>query len=517
MKLICATARSCTALLDDQGDYFARKDYRLTLNGWEITHGRQAVLSLFGLWPDTEYTLRYTPEGEEARELTFRTLKERCTFDVRRFGAKGDGVTDDTAALQTAILCCPEGGRVLLPPGRYLTGPLFLKSHITIELKREAELRLTTDVRRFAVLPGMTRTTDEEGEVLLGSWEGNPLDTYASALTGIGVTDVNVIGEGVVDGCAQQGEWWTKYHRTAVGPYRPRLFYLRDCERITVQGITFRNSPAWNLHPTFSRDLSFLNVRVEAPADSPNTDGFDPESCERVRVYGTVFSVGDDCIALKAGKIYMGQTYHTPCRDIEIAWCEMLDGHGGVTVGSEMAGGVRDVRVHHCLMVGNDRGLRVKTRRGRGQYAVVDQIRFEDVKMRGVKAPLVVNAMYFCDPDGRTPYVQSREKQPVDTGTPTLGTIVYERVEATGCEACAAYILGLPERPVEEIVMRDCRFSFADAPAPMAPAMANGVAPCAAQGVIAQYVKRLALNNVQIEALQGERLQLTDVQEVIDA
>ena len=517
MKLIYASSRSCTVLVDSEGDYFARKPYHLTLNGQEVDHAQEAVVSVYGLWPDTEYELECCVSDGEAERLAFRTKPETCTFDVRRFGAKGDGVAYDTAAIQTAILCCPEGGRVLLPAGKYLTGPLFLKSHITIEMKKGAELRLTTDISRFGVLPGVTRTTDEQGEVLLGSWEGNPLDTYASALTGIGVTDVQIIGEGIVNGCAPDGEWWTKYRKTPVGPYRPRLFYLRDCEHITVQGITFRNSPAWNLHPTFSSDLSFLNVRVVAPADSPNTDGFDPESCDGIRMYGTVFSVGDDCIALKAGKIYMGMTYQTPCQNIEIAWCQMLDGHGGVTVGSEMSGGVNHVRVHHCRMVGNDRGLRIKTRRGRGKTAVIDEIRFEDVKMIGVKAPLVVNAMYYCDPDGKTSFVQSREKQPVDDGTPTIGTIVYERVEATDCSSCAAYILGLPERPVEEIALRDCSFSFKDNATPMVPAMANGVEACVGQGVIANYVKTLRLENVKTEGIQGERLQLNDVSVIIDA
>ena len=137
--------------------------------------------------------------------------------------------------------------------------------------------------------------------------------------------------------------------------------------------------------------------------------------------------------------------------------------------------------------------------------------------MIGVKVPLVVNAMYYCDPDGKTPYVQSREKQPVDDGTPTIGTIVYERVEATDCTGCVAYILGLPERPVEEITLRDCRITFADNPQPMTPAMANNVEPCTRQGVIASYVKTLRLENVSTEGIQGDRLQLTEVGEVIES
>ncbi len=273
---------------------------------------------------------------------------------------------------------------------------------------------------------------------------------------------------------------------------------------MTVQGITFRNSPAWNLHPMFSRNLSFLNITVEAPAISPNTDGFDPQSCDGVRLYGGLFSVGDDCIAIKAGKIWQGQKYHVPCRNIEIAWCAMLDGHGGVSVGSEMAGGVREVRVHHCWMRGNDRGLRIKTRRGRGKYAVVDEIRFEDVRMEGVKMPLVVNCMYFCDPDGHSPYVQSREPQPADDTTPTVGSIVFERVRAVGCRACAGYILGLPERPVGHVTVRDSFFEFEEDAEPLVPAMAEEVPAVHNKGIIAQFIDQLTVENVTMEKIDGD-------------
>ncbi len=290
------------------------------------------------------------------------------------------------------------------------------------------------------------------------------------------------------------------------------MLFLRHCQNVTVQGLTFRNSPAWNLHPMFSQDLSFLNVRVEAPADSPNTDGIDPESCKNVRILGTVFSVGDDCIAIKSGKIYMGNTYHTPCENLEIAWCHMLRGHGGVTIGSEMSGGVRHVRVHHCLMEGSDRGLRVKTRRGRGKWGVVDDIRFEDVRMDGVSAPLVVNALYYCDPDGRTPYVQSREKQKVDDTTPTLGRVCFERVEARNCQSCAGYILGLPERPAEEIAVRGCVFSFAPSAQPMVPAMADGVEECLRRGIIAHFVKELIVENTRFEGVEGPWVQREEEQ-----
>ena len=507
MKVLFCTSRSVTVLLDPEGTYEAGAPRTLLLNGRELGKEKRSVCSLFGLWPDTEYTLE-SRCGEETEKLVFRTKGETCSLDVRRFGAKGDGKSDDTAMLQAAILSCPEGGRVFLPRGDYLTGPLFLKSDMTLELKEGARLLLVTDRERFPILPGVTRTTDERGEVVLGLFEGNPLDCFAGALNGIGIRNTAVIGQGVVDGQADKGDWWID-HKKIRGAFRGNLLYLQRCENFAVQGITFENSPCWNLHPAFSSGLDFLNVRVKAPYHSPNTDGFDPESCRNVRLLGAEFSVGDDCIAIKSGKIYLGSRYHVPCENIEIAWCAMLDGHGGVTLGSEMAGGIRNVQVHHCYMRGNDRGLRVKTRRGRGRYGVVDDICFRDVIMDGVKVPLVINSFYRCDPDGETQWVQSREKQPVDDTTPTIGRIAFERVRAGGCKACAAYVLGLPERPVEHLTMKDCTFTFSGEDEPMQPAMAEGIEAVSRRGLILSAVSLAEIDGVTLEGIRGEAIEAT--------
>ena len=506
MKLLFASARSASLLIEQNGDYCLPGAAGLFLqNGAEklpLGEETRSVFSLFDLLPDTEYTLTAQRSDGTTESLTFRTAEESYTLNVRRFGATGNGETDDTAALQAAIACCPAGGRVLFPAGNYRTGPLFLKSHITVELKKGASLELVTERDRFPVMPGTTPATGRGEDLLLGAWEGNPLDNFASAFTGVEVEDVRLIGEGIVDGRAQEGPWWHN-PKSKYRAWRGHLLSLIRCRNITVQGLTFRNSPSWNLHPMFSEDLTFVDIRVEAPSDSPNTDGFDPESCRKIRLYGAKFSVGDDCIAIKSGKIYLGQKIHIPCEDIEIAWCAMLDGHGGVTLGSEMSGGIRNVRVHHCWMRGNDRGLRIKTRRGRGKYAVIDDIRFEDVRMEGVKVPLVVNCMYFCDPDGHSAYVQSRQKQPVDETTPTVGSIVFERVRAEECRSCAVYALGLPERPIEQICIADCRFGFVDNAPAMVPAMAEGVPACHNRGVIAEYVSQLKMENVTIEGITG--------------
>ena len=512
-RTLCVTSRSCSVLLDPDGLYEAREKHVLYLDGERLGEEYRSVASLFDLEPDTEYELQIE-NGDGSREtLNFRTRKETCTLDVRDFGAKGDGETEDTAMLQAAILCCPDDGRVVVPPGDYVTGPLFLKSRMTLEIQDGAALRLLTDRNRFPVLPGSTPADNNDGEVLLGMFEGCAVDGFAGALNGIDLTDVAIIGEGIIDGRANEGDWWIRPKEIRIAS-RGNLFYTQRCKGMLVQGLTFMNSPSWNIHPAFSEDLDFIDIRVKAPWDSPNTDGFDPESCRNVRLLGAEISVGDDCIAIKSGKIGLGRKYKRPCENLEIGWCALLDGHGGVTVGSEMAGGVRKVRAHHCYMKGNDRALRIKTRRDRGKDGIVDDILFQDIRMDGVKMPLIVNSFYFCDADGKSERVQSREKLPADETTPEIGTVCFERVDATGCKACVAYAMGLPEKPMKQLTLRNCRFDFDPEAKPLVPAMALGVEECCRRGIIAKYIRGLTLENIQTTGVEGELLDTLEVEKL---
>ncbi len=514
LELIFTSSRSATVLIQDGGLYHTLKPYRLLLNGEDYGTAKKTTLSLFGLWPDTAYQLDVLDGENLLASLTLRTRPESCTLNVRRFGAVGDGVHDDTAAIQAAILCCPEGGRILIPAGQYRVTPLFLKSHTTVEIQKDAVLQLDGDRSRFPILPGMVQTTDEQDDVNFGTWEGNPLDMFAAASTGVNVEDVVLCGQGLIDGQAQKSDWW-QYHRTKRGAWRGRLLFLNHCKSITVQGLSFANSPSWNLHPYFSDDLRFLDISVTAPADSPNTDGFDPESCQNVLLLGAHFSLGDDCIALKSGKIYMGHRYQRPCKHIRIQHCLMENGHGGMTAGSEMAGGVCDVQVSHCLMRNTDRGLRIKTRRGRGKDGIIDNIVFAHVRMENVGAPFTVNCLYFCDPDGHSAWVQSREPAPVDDSTPYVGDITFRNITVEGCGACAGYLLGLPEQPVERLTLENCSFTFNPDAKPMAPVMAEGIQPCLNQGLVASYVKELVYRDVRMEGQQGPEMVCEQVGRVV--
>lgn len=511
---IMNTARSAVIELKDGGRYFTTRPYRILVNGREALITKKTITSLFYLEPDASQHVEVFDGETKAGEVTFRTDYEYVTLDVRRFGAKGDGVQDDTHYIQAAVSACPPKGRVLFPAGVYRITSLYLKSHTRMELAKGAELRAFTEPEKFPVFPGVIESYDEKDDYNLGSWEGNPLPMYTAILCGTDVEDVVIYGEGMINGNASKENWW-KSPKDYKDVFRPRLFFINRCKNITLQGVTCCNSPAWTLHPYFSENLKFLDLEVLNPSDSPNTDGLDPESCKNVDILGVRFSLGDDCIAVKSGKIYMGKKYKTPSENIRIRQCLMEDGHGAVTLGSEMAGGVVNLTVEDCIFRHTDRGLRIKTRRGRGKDAILSNITFRNLTLDHVMTPLVVNAFYFCDPDGRTSYVQSREEYPVDDRTPSIRKMLFEYMECTNCHVAAAFFDGLPEQKIEEIVMRNISVTYAEQPKSGAPAMSEGVPKSTKRGLFARNVAKLTLDNVSITGQEGEAYELIGVDEVI--
>ena len=285
---------------------------------------------------------------------------------------------------------------------------------------------------------------------------------------------------------------------------------------MVVQGIQVQNSPSWNIHPYFSQDLRFLDLKVLNPKDSPNTDGLDPESCRNVEIAGVYFSLGDDCIAVKSGKIYMGSTYRQPAEDTVIRQCCMRDGHGSVTIGSEMAGGVKNLAVRDCLFINTDRGLRIKTRRGRGKDAVVEGILFENIRMDQVLTPFVINCFYFCDPDGHSEYVRTKEALPADARTPEIRTLTFRNIEAKNCHVAAAYMYGLPEKKIGLVEMENVHVSFAEHPQSGQPAMMEGCDEhTSRQGIYANNIDTLILRNVRVEGQAGEPAETENIGHLI--
>ncbi len=506
-------ATSACFELDNSAPFHSPAPYAVLLNGEPALEDDRNVFSLFGLAPDTDYAVTLRMGGAEAT-LALHTQRETCAVSARDFGAAGDGATDDTAALQRAVCLLPEGGRLVVPAGDYLTGPILLKSHMTLELQKGARLLGRTDKAAYPVLPAMAQDLDGGKAVHFGAFEGLPRDMYASLITAEYARDIRIVGPGTLDGNAQNADWWQTFKDDPVA--RPRVLFLNRCQGVTLHGVGVANSPSWHLHPYYCSDVAFLDVSVTAPHDSPNTDALDPECCDGVDIVGCRFSVGDDCIAIKSGKLPLYKLCPAAASRHTIRNCLMAFGHGAVTLGSEISGGIKALSVSQCLFKQTERGLRIKTRRGRGQSCDIDGIEFDNIRMEGVKTPIVMNMWYRCvDPDGDSEYVQGRAPLPVDERTPKLGRFRFSNMECLDAQAAACYCDGLPERPIEEVTFENVRVSFAKDARPAVPSMFTGAPERCRLGLYLENVRRAVLRNVTVEGQLGERVVTKGVDELI--
>lgn len=513
-KVLLLTSRKLVIELMDQGIYECEEEYAVYLDQSYYMSSKRIVQTIDGLKPDCDYHIWIQKGQERSKDILIHTPKEFVTLNVRDFGAKGDGLRDDTVSIQGAIQCCPKGGRVLIPAGVYSVSTLFLKSDIILEIMEGATLKGNVNPEDLPILPGLIESYDELSDYNLGTWEGNPLPTYGAILVGISVSNVIITGKGTIDGNATFDDWW-KNPKQKREVFRPKLVFFNHCDGIVMEGIHCMNSPSWTIHPYFSTNLKFINLSINNHKDSPNTDGLNPESCTNVEIVGTYFSLGDDCIAIKSGKIYMGKKYKRPSQNIEIRQCFMEYGHGSVTIGSEMAGGVLDVTVKDSIFYKTDRGLRIKTRRGRGKDAIIDGIRFENIRMDEVLTPIVVNEFYFCDPDGHTEYVRTKQKLPIDYRTPVIGSLSFQNLECTNCHVAAAFFYGLPELKIKEVQMKQVNISFAPAPKKGVPAMMEGITEVSSMGLFLRNIEQVILEDVTLEGVEGDKILVEDVDHVV--
>jgi len=502
-RIVLATSRSAVVEVSNGHPYRSPSPHKVLMGGKTVWSGHENVFTLRGLESDKRYGLTLESAGVR-QTLAFRTKAEAAALSVTAFGAIGDGVADDTAAIQAAIQSCPPGGVVVFPAGAWLSAPLFLKSNVDLILERGARLIGHRDIARWPVLPA-TVHANGKGPQVLGTWEGEAMDMHASLLTGIEVENVAVHGEGVIDGNASPDTWWSR-PKTPFRGWRPRTVFCVRSKNIALEGVTVRNSPSWTLHPFRSRNVIFANLKIEAPLDSPNTDGINPDSCQNVTIAGVHFSTGDDCISIKSGKISLAKSDPMPTRRIRISNCLMENGHGAVVLGSEMSSGIYDVEARDCLFVGTDRGLRLKTRRGRGKLAVIDGVKLRNIHMSRVGTPFVINSFYWFDPDGKEFWIGDRNRRPVDDGTPSLRNVSLKDVVCEMTAHSAGYVLGLPERPVQNIRIENYRVRFDPNAKPGEPDMAMGIEPVAREGFRLHNVRKLSLKRVDIQGADGPPL-----------
>lgn len=505
IQIIYRSGSSACFELGGETPYYARSGYAVLVDGEERFRRDTNVFSLYGLKPDTRYevTVRFEDGGEE--RVLLETPGETCCVNVRDFGAAGDGVHEDTAAIQAAISFLPEGGRLWFPAGTYLTLPLSLKSRITLDLDEGAVLLGSPQRERYPIIPAASVDPVTGGEVPQTSFEGLEISAYQSLLQASYARDIAIVGRGTIDGNGQGGDWWRDFRSFPAA--RPHVLLVNRCDNVTLHGVTVKNGPAWHIHPMFSRNFSMLDCFITAPKDSPNTDGIDPESCDGVDIIGCWFSVGDDCIAVKSGKLDMARKYKTPADRHTIRNCLMEFGHGAVTLGSELSAGIRNLSVTRCYFRATDRGLRIKTRRGRGKDSAITNVLFDNIRMDRVLTPIVINMWYnCCDPDRFDEYVWCRDPLPVDDRTPHLGSFAFRNLECTGAEVAACYIDGLPESPIGEVTLENIRVAYAEDAKPGMPSMKNQNQEQCRLGLYLDNVETVRVKNVALRGVEGRAL-----------
>ena len=379
------------------------------------------------------------------------------TCDVRHAGATGDGKTNDTGAIQRSIDECSQGGgTVHFAAGTYLSGPLDWKSHVRLQLDEGATLLGTPDMTAYPVRED-------------APWR------RVSLLHADNATDISLTGKGTVDGNGKV--WWDKQiaNRGKHVPeaQRPMLFDLTHSKNILIDGVTIQNSPQYNIMAVLCDGLTVRNVKILNPGrTAPNTDGVDPISTSHVLIEHSVIDTGDDDVAIKSGLVERGDP-NVPSTDITVRDCDLRNGHG-LSIGSETAGGVRNVTVERVTFHGTRQGVRIKSARGRGND--VGNFVFRDIKMEDVETPIQITTYYTGGMAGDT-------AQPMTEHTPRFHDFTIENLTATGAKQ-AAIIYGLPESPAKHIVLNHVHIS-------------------AEQGIDTQYAEIVAKDLV-VKAAKGE-------------
>jgi polygalacturonase len=409
-------------------------------------------------------------------------------YGVREFGAKGDGTTLDTAAIQKALDACGNagGGTVRLTAGTYLSQPLVLRTRTTLQLDAGATLKATDEPKDY--LPA--DVTWEQ--VLAGSSKG-PFKPFVG---GKDLVDTSIIGKGTIDGSG--AKWWVPAEeaRRKVSGYtlpRPNLVVLNRSKNIRMAGITLLNSPKFHFVPTECEEVIIEDVTVLAPQGAANTDGIDPSACRNVKITRCLIDVGDDNIAIKAGKKIEGREF--ACENIEVTDCVFKHGHG-LSIGSETVGGVRGVTVKNCRFEGTENGIRIKSRRDRG--GAVEDISYSDITMTNVY-PALSFAGYYQD-SSQLNFLKDDPALPVTETTPKFRNIRISNLTAMSTKS-AGVIVGLPESLIINFILENVHITAA-----------TGLTIANAQGVelknVTVTVKKgepFILHKAQVTGLPGSR------------
>lgn len=419
------------------------------------------------------------------------------TANIADFGAISDGQTLNTKAIADAISQVSEkgGGRVIIPRGLWLTGPIILKSNIDLHAEDGALVIFSSDKNLYPLIETV--------------FEGVNTVRCTSPISGRDLENIALTGKGVYNGTGEawrpvkkvkmtESQWkkliasggvvsednniWYPSQsyldgeirsnmnvpapRASLKDYedirdflRPVMVSLINCKKVLLDGPVFQNSPAWCLHPLMCEDLTIRNITVKNPWYSQNGDGLDIESCRNILVYDSNFDVGDDAICIKSGKDEAGRLRGRPTENLLVSNCIVYNGHGGVTVGSEMSGGVKNVSVKDCTFIGTDVGLRFKSNRGRG--GVVENIFLSDIDMINIPTQAISFDLYYgglsvseMPENGNNNKIGAEMVPIVTVETPVFKNITIRNLTCKGAQH-AIFLQGLPEQNLENITLEN--------------------------------------------------------------
>ncbi len=387
-------------------------------------------------------------------------------IDMKKAGANASGKKLITALINKTIdkLNANGGGTLFFPAGTYLTGSIKMKSNITLHLEAGATLLFSDNFDDYLPYVEMR-------------YEGVMMKSFSPLIYAVEAENITIKGEGKLEG--QGKKWWDELFKVMIDLkdngmrevnkyqkmwdeandvkslydetnedyvstlqrrfFRPPFIQTLRCKNIKIEGVTIVNSPFWTVNPQFSENIKITGISIINPK-SPNTDGINPESCRNVHISDCHISVGDDCITIKSGRDLQGRRYATPCENITITNCTMLSGHGGVVIGSEMSGSVRNITISNCVFDGTDRGIRLKSTRGRG--GVVENIRVNNIVMRNIQREAIILDLKYS----------KMPEEPVSERTPIFRNIHISNL--TGVDVrIPVYIRGLEESPITDITI----------------------------------------------------------------
>lgn len=409
-------------------------------------------------------------------------------FAVTMFGAVADGRTSNTTAFRDAIAACAQagGGRVVVPPGQYLTGAIHLRSGVNLHLAEGAEIIFSDNLEDY--LP-----------VVLVRVGGVELYNYSPLIYARDCTNIAITGKGKLNGNAQK--WWEwKRSETKLGfelgakgvpvaqrifgrpefCIRPSFLSFVSCTNILLEAFTIGSGPNWTIHPIYCLNTTIRGVKVIT--DGPNNDGIDPDSCRDLLIENCVFDTGDDCVVLKSGYNEDGWRVGRPTENVIIRNCFSKRGHGGLVIGSEMSGDVRNVFMENCEFAGTDRAIRIKSRQDRG--GVVENIYARNLKVKNMQREVIILNMDYG----------SDRNKPLASRPPIFRNMRFENITGAGAPT-ALLIQGMSDSPIENIHFTNMTIN-------------------SSRGVVANFVKDLVFDNVQVTPGTGPVFKLTDANNI---